>query len=218
MEEASNLLFYAMRCTVIFGLTVMTFGYSYSRLLLFLYGGETLATSVGTMLLRAHCTAILFLAVNGITEAFGQSAMSKEQLTWYNYAMVLLSIAFLGISWGLTYLLGGLGFILANCCNMATRICYSLRFMHGMYQGSQWQPLKGLMPGPFIITALAVAFIVTHFSEGFYYENDKLIHLGIGGFSGLACVAVFLFEEKELFDVIKQKLGFCQKEIHAHSE
>ncbi|CAB3383960.1 Hypothetical predicted protein [Cloeon dipterum] len=82
MEEASKLLYYAMRCTMVFGLTVMAFGFSYSRLLLFLYGGETLATDTGTVLLRAHCTAILFLAINGITEAFGQSAMSKEQLSW----------------------------------------------------------------------------------------------------------------------------------------
>jgi oligosaccharide translocation protein RFT1 len=218
MEEASKLLFYAMRCSVVFGLTVMTFGFSYSRLLLFLYGGETLATSTGTVLLRAHCTAILLLAVNGITEAFGQSAMSKEQLSWYNYAMVLLSVAFLVVSWALTYVLGGLGFILANCCNMATRICYSLRFMHATYAGSQWQPLRGLLPGPLIVTALATAFVLTNFSESLYYRDNKLVHLALGAVCGLVCVAVFLLEEKELFDVIKQRVGFGAKKEKNHSE
>ncbi|XP_059476456.1 protein RFT1 homolog [Neocloeon triangulifer] len=214
MEEASKLLFYAMRCTVVFGLTVMAFGFSYSRLLLFLYGGESLATDTGTVLLRAHCTVILFLAINGITEAFGQSAMSKEQLSWYNYSMVLLSVAFLVISWALTYLLGGLGFILANCCNMATRICCSLKFMYELYDGSKWQPLKGLLPGPLIVTALAVSFLITNFSESLYFDENKLVHLMIGACCGLFSVAVFFYEEKELFKIICAKLGIDKRFAH----
>jgi oligosaccharide translocation protein RFT1 len=82
MTEASKLLYFALRCVVIFGLTVLVFGWSYSRLLLFLYGGESLAEPPAPTLLRAHCAAVLFLAVNGITEGFGQAAMDKSQLDW----------------------------------------------------------------------------------------------------------------------------------------
>lgn len=36
--------------------------------------------------------------------------------------MAILSVSFLVVSWLLTKALGGAGFIVANCCNMAARI------------------------------------------------------------------------------------------------
>ena len=36
--------------------------------------------------------------------------------------MAILSVSFLVVSWLLTNALGAVGFIVANCCNMAARI------------------------------------------------------------------------------------------------
>jgi len=90
--------------------------------------------------------------------------------------------------------------------------------MHATYAGSQWQPLRGLLPGPLIVTALATAFVLTNFSESLYYRDNKLVHLALGAVCGLVCVAVFLLEEKELFDVIKQRLGFGAEKEKDHAE
>jgi oligosaccharide translocation protein RFT1 len=40
----------------------------------------------------------------------------------YNYIMAVLSVSFLVVSWVLTKAFGGVGFIVANCCNMGARI------------------------------------------------------------------------------------------------
>ena len=46
------------------------FGYPFSSVLLFLYGGSQLATSIAVTLLRVYCVYVLFLGLNGISEAF----------------------------------------------------------------------------------------------------------------------------------------------------
>jgi oligosaccharide translocation protein RFT1 len=62
------------------GLTVLSFGQAYAKLALFLYGGSALATGIGPVLLQLHCLAILFLAVNGITECYAAATMNVTEL------------------------------------------------------------------------------------------------------------------------------------------
>lgn len=130
----------------------MCFGQAYAKLVLFLYGGSTLANGIGPVLLQLHCMAILFLAVNGITECYAAATMNVSELNRfvcnylfifmrnillkkyvhsyiilfvlfrYNVEMVILSVIFLFISLLFSSFLGGIGFILANCCNFTVRI------------------------------------------------------------------------------------------------
>ena len=106
------------------GLIIAVFGFSYSHLLLRLYGGSALTDGSGPLLLRAHCLCIWFLAINGVTEAYVLAAMTSEQLDTYNRLMVVLSITFLSSAWLLSSLLGSVGFILANIINMSLRIMH----------------------------------------------------------------------------------------------
>ena len=106
------------------GLIIAVFGFSYSHLLLRLYGGSTLSDGSGPLLLRTHSLCIWFLAINGVTEAYVSAAMTSEQLDKYNRLMVALSIIFLGSAWLLSSLLGSVGFILANIINMSLRIMH----------------------------------------------------------------------------------------------
>lgn len=63
-------------------------------------------------------------AINGVTEAYVFAAMSSQQLDKYNGLMVVLSCVFLFLSWLLSYVVGSVGFILANCVNMFLRIAH----------------------------------------------------------------------------------------------
>lgn len=79
--------------------------------------------------------------------------------------MLALSASFLLLSYMLTWWAGGVGFILANCLNMGLRILHSLRYIHRYFQISQWRPLRGLLPSPLLLLALAVSAAVTAVSE-----------------------------------------------------
>ena len=80
MKEAATVLRQVLDCIICLGLVIVVFGQNYSSLLLYLYGGESLATGLGPDLLRAHCFSVLLLGVNGITECYTFSTMTTEQL------------------------------------------------------------------------------------------------------------------------------------------
>ena len=113
-----------LRSLSLYGATVAVFGYSYSHLILYLCGGQTLTEGAGPLLLKTHCLTVWFFAISGITEAYIFAAMSHKELDKYNWLMVFLSAFCFGLSCLLSRLLGSVGFILANCVNMALRIGY----------------------------------------------------------------------------------------------
>lgn len=79
--------------------------------------------------------------------------------------MVVFSIMFLIISYLLTNILGPVGFILANCINMAARIAHSLYFINSKYSETPYRPLKGLTPTSKFIVVLIISGICTKYSE-----------------------------------------------------
>lgn len=79
--------------------------------------------------------------------------------------MLALSLSFLILSYMLTWWSGAVGFILANCLNMGLRILHSLLYIQHYFQHSQWKPLRGLLPSPLLLLALAVSGVVTALSE-----------------------------------------------------
>ena len=124
MVKAGRVLHVLLKALTLLGSVILVFGFSYSHLLLSLYGGATLTDGPGPSLLRTHCICVLLMGINGVTEAYLFAAMNNDQLDAHNRIMVVLTCTFLGLSWLLSRLLGGVGFILANCTNMALRITY----------------------------------------------------------------------------------------------
>nr|CAG4641627.1 EOG090X04LH [Eurycercus lamellatus] len=211
VEQISGVLFKLLRALTLLGSTIVVFGYSYSHLLLHIYGGNTLTDGSGPLLLKSHCLAVWFMGINGVTEAYVFAAMSHEQLEKYNKLMVLLSAIFLGLSWLLSRLLGSVGFILANCTNMILRITHSLIFINGQYRNIGDNPLLGLFPSKLECVSLVLAFIVTASSSMFIYPESAFIHVCIGAFSGLSVVGAILFAEPDLRQVllssVKKRMG-----------
>ncbi|CAG0889491.1 unnamed protein product [Darwinula stevensoni] len=123
-NEAQQVLQALVKLMLIFGLTVVCFGQAYSHLFLHLYGGTTLSSGIGPTLLQAHCLYVLFLALNGITEAFAFATMTRKEIDLYNLKLAWFSLLFIILSWLFTHFLGPVGFILANCANMVARILH----------------------------------------------------------------------------------------------
>ena len=69
-----------LKFVLLVALTILSFGFSYSRLALDVYGGSLLSGGEGPMLLQWYCVYVLVLAVNGVTECFVFAAMSQDQV------------------------------------------------------------------------------------------------------------------------------------------
>lgn len=89
----------------------------------------------------------------------------------YNVVMLGLSVSFLFLSYMLTWWSGSVGFILANCLNMGLRIAHSLLYIRRYFQSSPWNPLRGLVPSPFVLLALVVSGVVTVVSEVCFHSR-----------------------------------------------
>lgn len=79
--------------------------------------------------------------------------------------MGFFSITFLALSYQLTTLLGPVGFVLANCTNMALRIIYSGIYILKQYKKVQLNPLEGIIPKKLFIICLIVFGILCKASE-----------------------------------------------------
>ncbi|GLV34883.1 uncharacterized protein CBL_09363 [Carabus blaptoides fortunei] len=199
VTEAVTVLSQICKVVTSIGLVVVVFGQTYSNSLLYLYGGEVLTSdSLPTTLLRCHCVAVLLLAVNGVTECYVFATMTSMQLDRYNYIMVIFSVTFLVISYLLTYILGPVGFIIANCINMTARITHSIYFIQKRYQGTHYRPLEGLKPSVKFVIILIISAVITKISEFHVYPRSLLLHIAIGALCFGITILIWLFENQEL--------------------
>lgn len=179
VREASQVLKNVCKGVTSIGLIGFVFGQSYAGTLLLLYGGQDfVAGGLPELLLRWHAFAIVLLAVNGITEGYMFATNTSKQIDTYNYYMAIFSVTFLLLSYQLTNFLGPVGFILANCCNMAFRISYSLSYIARQYKNIDENPLDGLVPGKIFTIVLIVSLIACKASEvnSAILRNSSLIN------------------------------------------
>lgn len=170
VKEASQVLRNVCKGVTSIGLIGFVFGQSYAGTLLMLYGGKDfVAGGLPELLLRWHSFAIVLLAVNGITEGYMFATNTSKQIDTYNYYMAFFSVTFLVLSYQLTNFFGPVGFILANCCNMAFRISYSLSYIGKQYKNLNENPLEGLIPGKIFATVLIVSGIACQASQVICY-------------------------------------------------
>ncbi|CAB1353787.1 unnamed protein product [Coregonus sp. 'balchen'] len=184
------------------------FGYDYSHLALDLYGGSLLSNGAGGSakqgpVLLCYSSYVLLLAINGVTECFVFTAMSKEEVDRYNLVMLALSISFLPLSYMLTWWAGGICFILANCLNMGLHFVHSLLYIHHYFLSSQWMPLRGLRPSPFVLLALALSTGVFCCDGGWLL---RLVHIAVGAGCLLGVHVTVLLTETKLVQFVQTQL------------
>ena len=197
-SKVNQKLFMYLRYMTLFGLTVLIFGYSYSHLLLHIYGGPKLSSGIGLILLRAHCVFVFFMALNGVSECYSFAIMTNVQVNNYNFIMSGMTLVFLFCAWILATTFGPVGFIMANCCNFAMRIIHSC-YVIQKHDGAE--ALKGFIPTYPTIICLILSGIICQISETMIYDPFDLklifVHLIIGGLCFITLVSVmFLYEYK----------------------
>jgi len=195
-----------LRLMLLVGLVVLGFGFSYSDLLLRLYGGGAhLAVDGGTDLLRAQCLLISFLAVNGVTECFARSVMTEIEISAFNKQLVILSCAYLALTWALTQVLGPVGLVLANCANMAARVVFAVRVIQSTFSRVDPSPLRGLAPDNDILFIILTSSTCCQLSEQYLYQWSPLLHFIIGAALFLLVSVSVVVKEDFILAFIVQK-------------
>eukprot|EP00794_Sanderia_malayensis_P003237 gene3237-3718_t len=199
------------------GYIIMVFGFSYSYLLLDIYGGKLLILNEGPLLLRWYCVYVLIIAMNGITECFMFALMSKDEIDYYNRRMIGFSFAFLTAALFFTKFFGSVGFILANCLNMSLRIIHSGIFIRNMFADSGIKPLRGIIPSLAVCLSLATSFCITCTSEWLLCcetgWTNRLAHVGVGALCLFSVLLSVLFTEREFVQFLKEQWTGQHKQI-----
>ncbi|XP_055376756.1 protein RFT1 homolog [Condylostylus longicornis] len=187
------------------GIIIFVFGQYYSGIALYLYGGaDFVSDGLSEKLLRWHCLAILFLAVNGISEAFMFATNSSIEIDKYNVYMAGFSIVFLLSSYLLTNMLGPVGFIVANCANMFCRICYSVRYINKKFEPVSIRPFDGFYPGKMFSCSLIVAVVIC-FMFQVSHTTNILLNLFVGACCFIICLFSWTLENKTLIKTLLNK-------------
>ncbi|TRY63982.1 hypothetical protein TCAL_07150 [Tigriopus californicus] len=208
-EAPSRHLNLLLKGLILLGMVIVTFGMSYSHLLLHLYGGTLLSDGLGPILLRSHCFYIIFLALNGISECYAFNVMSAESVSTYNYWMAVMSVIFLSCAWGFANMFGPVGFILANMCNLSMRIVHNFRVIHRRHVGTKVNPLKDLVPKGKVLLTLFASGAICQISEHFIYKptvKESVIHLTVGIMLFFLTLFVIVMSDKDWRALIQAKL------------
>jgi oligosaccharide translocation protein RFT1 len=195
LNNAKLFFEYLLKFVSFIGLFVFIYGQAYSKLALYIYGGEKLSESIVTVnMLRFYCLYVFFISVNGITESLLNSTMSDIQLNRHNFRLVLFSGLYLLFALIFVKYFHIYGFILANCFNMLLRIVYNFKYIQALFygftvnddfeedkfvKGREYRVLKNVFSRSIILNFLfCIAFTVTKISE--IYVGSNLFHVLIG--------------------------------------
>uniref|UniRef100_A0A1A9WB19 Protein RFT1 homolog n=1 Tax=Glossina brevipalpis TaxID=37001 RepID=A0A1A9WB19_9MUSC len=209
VQQAGSVLGHLSMTVISIGLLALSFGQSYSHTLLYLYGGaDFISGGLPEMLLKWHCLAICFLAINGITEGYMFATNTSNDIDKYNYLLAIFSISFLLLSYVFTTVFGPVGFIFANCINMFCRICYSVQFIWLQYKPIRMNPLLQFIPSKIFIFMVFLGGFVCYATM---FKISMMSHLMLG----IGCVFIVLmtwaYENKDLLEVCwtyRKKLKF----------
>ena len=199
-------LFRLLRMMSYMGLIIVLFGYSYSHMVLHIYGGHNLSDGLGPDLLRSQCFLILFLAVNGVSECFARAVMSEEEINEFTRTMTLLSVGYVFLTYTMTRMIGPVGMVTANCINMILRILCSFNVIKKTFQSEADDgPGSGLVPDTDILLLLLSAGATCFVSEMYLYAWSPLIHLMIGVVMTIIVTVAIVFKEEYVLQFIVEK-------------
>ena len=189
----------------LFGLLFACFGSQYTHMLLRILYGETWSETSAPSTLSWYCVYVLFMALNGITEAFVHGIADQSTLLKFNAWLMLCSIGYLTAAKGLLHW-GAIGLVLANCINMLLRIIFGARFILSQPSLKTTSFSSSIFALP-VIAAIAAASAASWFSKIYVYGDafsftGAFAHVALGLTSFLGCgIALFVFEQPYLVDV-----------------
>ena len=94
------------------------------------------ATDSCETLLQAYCLYCIFMALNGISEAYAFSKGIESTLQRLRWVMMLNSIGYIAMSYFLSQRIGIVGLVYANCANMLLRATSCVYFTFRQFEKS----------------------------------------------------------------------------------
>merc|ERR1712227_228364 len=120
--------------------------------------------------------------------------------------MTMMSVAYLIMTYTMTTLLGPVGMVLANCCNMLVRIIYAVKVIQKTFQNQEDSPTSGLVPDTDILILLISAGATCMLSEIYLYTWSALVHLIIVVIMTLVVVVAIIVKEEYVLVFIAEKI------------
>ena len=156
--------------------------------------GSTWSSTSAPRTLSFYSVYVLFMAVNGICEAFVQGTSSERGLSAYNLWMILFSVLYMGALMVLLPWYGAIGLVLANIFKMSCRILVCAALYIRPYFRERTIPdfsLSCLLPAWPVLFAYALVAIVLQCSERWLYaEGGASFIVEASGAGHLAASAV----------------------------
>ncbi|GLJ49593.1 hypothetical protein SUGI_1052110 [Cryptomeria japonica] len=180
-----------LKLVIMIGLFFITFGPSYSYILVRLLYGKKWSDGEASVALGYYCLYVMVLAINGTTEAFLHAVGTNRQLLWSNVSLVLFSVIYVCLNIILVQRAGAVGLILANFINMLLRITYSLVFIKIFFKDTSSFSMLQWLPSSKVLAGFCIAGILTRISESKLVDHQNFfpsaaIHVSMG----CACFAI----------------------------
>lgn len=156
--------------------------YSYALLRL-LYGARWADKTPAARLLTQYLAYNVFMAANGVSEAFVTAAASTAELKHQSMFAMALSVTYMASLYWAARTYAATGIIVVNCANMAIRTVYSMWFFTTITGKSAWA-LRNALPHPGVLIALFAARRASFVSE-WYFFGEGALH-AVDGFFELA--------------------------------
>eukprot|EP01083_Nonionella_stella_P064359 167642_1 len=208
-----DILSNVLKMVFILALICVCFSPNYSFMTLDVLYGEKWSKTDAPNALALYCWYLLFMSVNGVTEAFVQSYTPNK---WYQMFLVMVTV----IYWIAVAVLmdqGVNGLIYANCLNMVLRIVYNCCFIH---QRIALSHVFTIFNSIALFIALMASYLVTRVSNQWYVLDEtyatcggsKIICYGAHAAVAVVCLCFIMmvlwrFEKPFLRNVKRLLLG-----------
>ena len=183
-----------LKLQIYIGLLFVCLGFNYSRIFVRIVLGGSWVHSSAASILSLYCFYILFLAINGISEAFVHAVATPPQIDSSNRWLVIFAIVNCILSVALVQL-NSAGLIVANALTFGLRITHAFDFIDRFFGFRPWASLARARPPNLLLVLFAVAFMSTALTDYLFADAGRsglAIHLGTGAFLGMA-ILYFMF-------------------------
>lgn len=201
--------------SVLFALIGPAYSYSLLRLL---YGDKWADDTPAPRLLNLYFVYLVFMAANGVSEAFVSASASTEELKIRTKFATSLSCMYMTSLYFAAKYFQAEGILYVNCINMTMRTCYSAWFFQRLTHRSIFE-LRHAIPNFGVLVGLIGARTISRMSETYFLgpvghrvifgdSMEMLVGIALHGMSGVLAVAIFggslaLFEKQFVSDVRK---------------
>lgn len=198
-----DMLVLGLKAAISVSLLFATVGPPFAFAVVRLLYGETWANHTpAPTILSFYLSYLVFMAANGVSEAFVTASASTEELKARTKFATVLSLAYLMSLYYAAKTYGALGIILVNCFNMALRTSYSAWFFHSVTR-RPLHILSGALPNPIVFIILLACRLLSNLSESHFLgpHNNRLMfstriemlsRIASHAFSGIIAVSMFV--------------------------